>query len=188
MLGCGSMLPGVRVVSYIKLLLNLLSGSVACWCSEMCWHWRISSKRWYGFIVYFCSPLSIAWKKDVDMLFYLFAYLLSSFKFSMNWFLCSTIGAVERILNAKAVNHAYPMAPAYGLYLGGVKYDLPWYSGRGLQFIWILAMTGQEESSHFYSMHHCLKRVVFPFDITITLWLPYDRRNKNNSSFIWRGN
>lgn len=32
---------------------------------------------------------------------------------------------VERILNAKAVNHAYPMAPAYGLYLGGVKYDLP---------------------------------------------------------------
>ncbi|KAJ8625295.1 hypothetical protein MRB53_033825 [Persea americana] len=32
---------------------------------------------------------------------------------------------VERILNAKAVNHAYPMAPAYGLYLGSVKYDLP---------------------------------------------------------------
>lgn len=75
--------------------------------------------------------------------------LLSSFKFSMNWFLCSTIGAVERILNAKVVNHAYPMAPAYGLYLGSVKYDLPWYSGRGLEFIWILAMTSQEESSHF---------------------------------------
>lgn len=36
------------------------------------------------------------------------------------------IDAVERILDAKSVNHAYPMAPACGLYLGTVKYDLPW--------------------------------------------------------------
>lgn len=35
------------------------SGSAACWCSEMCWHWRINNYWWYGFIVYFCSALSI---------------------------------------------------------------------------------------------------------------------------------
>jgi len=33
--------------------------------------------------------------------------------------------AVERILNAKSVTSASPMAPACGLYLGEVKYDLP---------------------------------------------------------------
>lgn len=33
--------------------------------------------------------------------------------------------AVERILNAKNVTSASPMAPACGLYLGEVKYDLP---------------------------------------------------------------
>lgn len=32
---------------------------------------------------------------------------------------------VERILNAKTVTAASPMAPACGLYLGHVKYDLP---------------------------------------------------------------
>lgn len=32
---------------------------------------------------------------------------------------------VERILNAKDVAAASPMAPPYGLYLGEVKYDLP---------------------------------------------------------------
>lgn len=34
--------------------------------------------------------------------------------------------AVERILEAKTVTAASPMAPACGLYLGRVKYDLPW--------------------------------------------------------------
>ncbi|KAM6579052.1 hypothetical protein CsatB_030889 [Cannabis sativa] len=36
-----------------------------------------------------------------------------------------TIADVERILNARSVNAASPMAPACGLYLGQVKYDLP---------------------------------------------------------------
>ncbi|XP_059653582.1 uncharacterized protein LOC132300496 isoform X2 [Cornus florida] len=36
-----------------------------------------------------------------------------------------TIPDVERILNAKTVTAASPMAPACGLYLGNVKYDLP---------------------------------------------------------------
>ncbi|XP_047176983.1 tRNA pseudouridine synthase A isoform X1 [Vigna umbellata] len=36
-----------------------------------------------------------------------------------------TIPDVERILNAKSVTSASPMAPACGLYLGEVKYDLP---------------------------------------------------------------
>ncbi|CAK9325682.1 unnamed protein product [Citrullus colocynthis] len=36
-----------------------------------------------------------------------------------------TVGDVERILEAKNVNSASPMAPACGLYLGHVKYDLP---------------------------------------------------------------
>ncbi|XP_068647623.1 uncharacterized protein [Aristolochia californica] len=36
-----------------------------------------------------------------------------------------TINDVERILNAKTVTAAKPMAPACGLYLGQVKYDLP---------------------------------------------------------------
>lgn len=36
-----------------------------------------------------------------------------------------TISDVERILNAKNVTAASPMAPACGLYLGNVKYDLP---------------------------------------------------------------
>ncbi|GLT77317.1 hypothetical protein SLA2020_489150 [Shorea laevis] len=36
-----------------------------------------------------------------------------------------TVPDVERILNAKTVKAAKPMAPAYGLYLGHVKYDLP---------------------------------------------------------------
>ncbi|XP_028792312.1 uncharacterized protein LOC114748126 isoform X2 [Neltuma alba] len=36
-----------------------------------------------------------------------------------------TISDVERILNAKDVTAASPMAPACGLYLGEVKYDLP---------------------------------------------------------------
>ncbi|XP_041014078.1 tRNA pseudouridine synthase A [Juglans microcarpa x Juglans regia] len=35
------------------------------------------------------------------------------------------ISDVERILNAKTVTAASPMAPACGLYLGRVKYDLP---------------------------------------------------------------
>ncbi|XP_042431258.1 tRNA pseudouridine synthase A-like [Zingiber officinale] len=36
-----------------------------------------------------------------------------------------TISDVERILNAKTVTAASPMAPSCGLYLGNVKYDLP---------------------------------------------------------------
>ncbi|CAL9778371.1 unnamed protein product [Musa acuminata subsp. burmannicoides] len=36
-----------------------------------------------------------------------------------------TVGDVERILNAKSVTAASPMAPACGLYLGTVKYDIP---------------------------------------------------------------
>lgn len=36
-----------------------------------------------------------------------------------------TVTDVERILNAKTVTAASPMAPACGLYLGEVKYDLP---------------------------------------------------------------
>ncbi|CAJ1963756.1 unnamed protein product [Sphenostylis stenocarpa] len=36
-----------------------------------------------------------------------------------------TIPDVERILNAKSVTSTSPMAPACGLYLGEVKYDLP---------------------------------------------------------------
>lgn len=36
-----------------------------------------------------------------------------------------TLADVERILNAKTVTAASPMAPACGLYLGHVKYDLP---------------------------------------------------------------
>ncbi|KAG6652410.1 hypothetical protein CIPAW_05G004800 [Carya illinoinensis] len=36
-----------------------------------------------------------------------------------------TISDVERILNAKSVTAASPMAPPCGLYLGHVKYDLP---------------------------------------------------------------
>lgn len=36
-----------------------------------------------------------------------------------------TTSDVERILNAKTVTAASPMAPACGLYLGRVKYDLP---------------------------------------------------------------
>ncbi|OMO75139.1 Pseudouridine synthase I, TruA [Corchorus capsularis] len=36
-----------------------------------------------------------------------------------------TTSDVERILNAKSVTAASPMAPACGLYLGRVKYDLP---------------------------------------------------------------
>ncbi|KAJ7967999.1 tRNA pseudouridine synthase [Quillaja saponaria] len=36
-----------------------------------------------------------------------------------------TLSDVERILNAKTVTAASPMAPACGLYLGHVKYDLP---------------------------------------------------------------
>ncbi|KAF7803587.1 tRNA pseudouridine synthase A [Senna tora] len=36
-----------------------------------------------------------------------------------------TISDVEKILNAKTVTAASPMAPACGLYLGEVKYDLP---------------------------------------------------------------
>ncbi|KAE8698827.1 Pseudouridine synthase family protein isoform 2 [Hibiscus syriacus] len=36
-----------------------------------------------------------------------------------------TTSAVEKILNAKTVTAASPMAPACGLYLGRVKYDLP---------------------------------------------------------------
>lgn len=35
------------------------------------------------------------------------------------------IVSVERILKAKTVAAASPMAPACGLYLGHVKYDLP---------------------------------------------------------------
>ncbi|KAK0590359.1 hypothetical protein LWI29_025898 [Acer saccharum] len=35
------------------------------------------------------------------------------------------VADVERILNAKTVTAASPMAPAHGLYLGHVKYDLP---------------------------------------------------------------
>lgn len=33
--------------------------------------------------------------------------------------------AVESILDAKTVTAVSPMAPACGLYLGNVKYDLP---------------------------------------------------------------
>ena len=33
--------------------------------------------------------------------------------------------AVERILDAKTITVASPMAPGCGLYLGNVKYDLP---------------------------------------------------------------
>ncbi|CAK9165409.1 unnamed protein product [Ilex paraguariensis] len=36
-----------------------------------------------------------------------------------------TVPDVERILEAKTVTSASPMAPACGLYLGHVKYDLP---------------------------------------------------------------
>ncbi|KAL5566432.1 hypothetical protein UlMin_029596 [Ulmus minor] len=36
-----------------------------------------------------------------------------------------TVSDVERILNAKTVTAAPPMAPAHGLYLAHVKYDLP---------------------------------------------------------------
>lgn len=36
-----------------------------------------------------------------------------------------TVSDVERILNAKNVTAASPMAPACGLYLANVKYDLP---------------------------------------------------------------
>ncbi|GAV90209.1 PseudoU_synth_1 domain-containing protein [Cephalotus follicularis] len=36
-----------------------------------------------------------------------------------------TVSDVETILNAKTVTAARPMAPAHGLYLGHVKYDLP---------------------------------------------------------------
>ncbi|URE27085.1 tRNA pseudouridine synthase [Musa troglodytarum] len=36
-----------------------------------------------------------------------------------------TVSDVERILNAKSVTAASPMAPACGLYLGNVKYDIP---------------------------------------------------------------
>uniref|UniRef100_A0A2P2KZF5 tRNA pseudouridine synthase n=1 Tax=Rhizophora mucronata TaxID=61149 RepID=A0A2P2KZF5_RHIMU len=36
-----------------------------------------------------------------------------------------TVKDAESILNAKSVTAAPPMAPAYGLYLGHVKYDLP---------------------------------------------------------------
>ncbi|RVW75875.1 tRNA pseudouridine synthase A [Vitis vinifera] len=36
-----------------------------------------------------------------------------------------TVSDVERILNAKTVTAASPMAPACGLYLGNVNYDLP---------------------------------------------------------------
>ncbi|CAI0375173.1 unnamed protein product, partial [Linum tenue] len=36
-----------------------------------------------------------------------------------------TVSDVRRILEAKTVTAASPMAPAYGLYLGQVKYDLP---------------------------------------------------------------
>ncbi|KAM7251656.1 hypothetical protein ACFE04_023539 [Oxalis oulophora] len=36
-----------------------------------------------------------------------------------------TVSDVERILNAKTVTAAEPMAPASGLYLGYVRYDLP---------------------------------------------------------------
>ncbi|KAK9286672.1 hypothetical protein L1049_015073 [Liquidambar formosana] len=36
-----------------------------------------------------------------------------------------TISDVERILNAKTVTAASPMAPGCGLYLGNVKYDMP---------------------------------------------------------------
>lgn len=36
-----------------------------------------------------------------------------------------TVTDVERILNAKTVTATSPMAPACGLYLGEVKYDLP---------------------------------------------------------------
>lgn len=36
-----------------------------------------------------------------------------------------TVSDVERILNAKSVTAASPMAPACGLYLGTVKYDIP---------------------------------------------------------------
>ncbi|WRX16004.1 Pseudouridine synthase I [Theobroma cacao] len=36
-----------------------------------------------------------------------------------------TTSDVERILNAKTVTAASPTAPACGLYLGCVKYDLP---------------------------------------------------------------
>jgi tRNA pseudouridine38-40 synthase len=42
-------------------------------------------------------------------------------KFYTHW--CTI--SVERILNAKTVAAASPMAPACGLYLGEVKYDLP---------------------------------------------------------------
>lgn len=34
-----------------------------------------------------------------------------------------TFDAVERILDAKTMTAAPPMAPAYGLYLDNVKYD-----------------------------------------------------------------
>lgn len=40
--------------------------------------------------------------------------------------MCYSCDTVEQILNAKTVTAASPMAPACGLYLGSVKYDLPW--------------------------------------------------------------
>lgn len=44
--------------------------------------------------------------------------------------------SVERILNAKTVTAASPMAPSCGLYLGHVKYDLPWEEYKGMWFQW----------------------------------------------------
>lgn len=43
----------------------------------------------------------------------------------LDLFVISCIISVERILKAKTVTAASPMAPACGLYLGHVMYDLP---------------------------------------------------------------
>lgn len=66
-----------------------------------------------------------------------------------------TFDAVERILDAKTVTAAPRMAPAYGLYLANVKYDLnAWRQVLSSGFCWwasrfcqLLAMKGIPESN-----------------------------------------
>lgn len=61
-----------------------------------------------GIYVYSCKCMKLNFVANLSMLF-----------------ASSIFHSVERILEAKDVAAASPMAPACGLYLGHVKYDLP---------------------------------------------------------------
>lgn len=112
------------------------SGKTPGGCSKMCGHGRIDSSWWY---IIFLSCLGMS--------------ILSSSKFC-SLILVGLSFAVERILKAKTVTAAKPMAPSCGLYLGHVEYDLPWGSLRSLEIAFLIPI-----------------RIEYWFHKSICLWL-----------------